>query len=1160
MRKRKISVVLLLVLLVVMTSVFVACNPTGNANIPEPTPIPKPDPSDPIIGDGKTIDSKVAWNMLKDAAFAAATQESDSRYINVDTSFVLGYEKDGSDSVIVLRLAIAMNLTEQSQRTGGIDDQFLIELRSFGKSEIKDAGDSGAVNTLVKNGGGELLAGFYFYEGKLVADVRGIKNAAGERGESVHVVWTENLDMAGFAKKVHGALKEIGITDLMFNKLLGYNIGSLIDSLIKIDLDLINMSVEDIIVTVLFGGSLGVLKDNGNGSQTILLPCDLSFVAGLIPLLQGLISEDIIGLVNKVLGLDLGKLGALTGMALYLKADIQDGVLETVNTSIDINLNSNASAAVEERYGEFQNSIGIDLGYMDTQFVGKPTLDVAGMLKARVYDEKQNISFYDHIQASTNKYSLLTFEADLTLTLDTANKTVTISNVLDAFGSLFNNILEKNLDGKMYETLMALFTEKTLSFEETKNSIAIKIRADINTKNTASTRMAIELTGSNQTRLGIYYTGLDKAVFIDASGMLGNRNTKLKVENIDIVEIVDGLMDQLLDTIMNAINGNANTEAQYEQLAAEGGIIKQHTGIAAAEDESNEIGDTMGLIMAIIDNITVGMDGNIFNINSIHFEMTQNILDYIFGLIFVGDLEGGTVPITNASLEYRNIGFGEQKSLSITAGLGASKNNPLVKLGVGLGIKFGSLSDPTSFNDLFGALEKEKKNYLPITKDGELNTDILHVSIQTDLNIDLEALSGTLAQLNIDLKDLAIGNSVKGVMFDILFKLGSIRGGLKANIEADIDLTGGLNSDSLLGSVAKILLNSTAKIVITSDEKVEATGEYKELLSIYLQDGKLYIDASVLCLSLDHVMIDLTELLGMMGVEIEDGSSEEEAFVADEATDDPVDTSSTESIIALIGGMIQGINFGKNSIEIALATNLVQSLLDGLNLDGVDISFDAQLAGGIKIELSNGLDLSQLRLGLYVSIGENVNLEIGLKGLELGLDDANTKFLELDNKNADDYVDLLANPYLSLDMVLGIDVSVEQGTTHIEFGNKATHYLSNDQYLPITPDTDLSGYQGILYYKETRVDPETGKTEEIYLPAYSDTLSVGFEEAGKFSYKLRVGGRLDLASVMAYLLGEEEVDTKNRRSELLIELTGKKEFQSIESAEGSNRACRLSCG
>jgi len=189
MRKRRLSVVLLLVLVVIMTAVFAACNPTqpnDSGDLPNLNP---GDPNDPGISESQTISSQKAWTMLKEAAFAAATKENDNRYISFDTSFILGFGKDGYESLFVMRVAAAID--NKAKQNGNDDSEMLIELRQFEKSALgAAAADTNELSRLTANGEGKLLAGFYYYEGKLVADVRGIKRAAGQKDEAVHVVWT----------------------------------------------------------------------------------------------------------------------------------------------------------------------------------------------------------------------------------------------------------------------------------------------------------------------------------------------------------------------------------------------------------------------------------------------------------------------------------------------------------------------------------------------------------------------------------------------------------------------------------------------------------------------------------------------------------------------------------------------------------------------------------------------------------------------------------------------------------------------------------------------------------------------------------------------------------------------------------------------------------
>ena len=59
--------------------------------------------------------------------------------------------------------------------------------------------------------------------------------------------------------------------------------------------------------------------------------------------------------------------------------------------------------------------------------------------------------------------------------------------------------------------------------------------------------------------------------------MLGNKNTKLKVEDINVNELLDGLMDKLFDTIIKAVNGNTRLIlAEAEVLIGECRVCDRH--------------------------------------------------------------------------------------------------------------------------------------------------------------------------------------------------------------------------------------------------------------------------------------------------------------------------------------------------------------------------------------------------------------------------------------------------------------------------------------------------------------------------------------------------------------------------------------------------------
>ncbi|MDE6059947.1 MAG: hypothetical protein K2G31_00515, partial [Clostridia bacterium] len=791
-----------------------------------------------------------------------------------------------------------------------------------------------------------------------------------------------------------------------------------------------------------------------------------------------------------------------------------------LTTDIDVNFNSLASSEVYNKYGEFKSDLGFTLGFNIVDFVGEPNIGVVDTLKERPYKEVGEISFYDYVEASAKEYSLLTFEGNITLNLDLNEMTVTVDDVLGSFGSLFTNIFA-NLDESMMSTLAALFS-KNLEFKQQSNQIVINIRADFNTKNPEMTKLALEIRGEqNKVRLGAYYDGSREALYVDASGFFGDDNTKLKVTELNLNKTIDSLFDSLFDTIIGAIKGDKNAEEQYAQFASDGTIVKYHSAVTA--DDGNEIFDTMSLISAILDNVTIVMNGDIFNINKIAVSLTQDILDYIFGLVFTpgSALEGAVIPVSDVKLEYNNLGFAQKKSLGIGATLNVDDYGALASLKVGGDLTFGSIFDREAFENKFKEIEDSE--YLAITKDGALNTDVLHIKLSTDINIDIQALRGELAALKLDIKDIELGDSIKGLLIDILFELESIESGLKADIRVDLDLSGGFSLASLL--------NSTAMISIT---KVDGS----EVLGLYLQDGYLYINASLFNdknnnnnkngLNINQISVNVAELLEMLGLDLSAGSASE-AGVADDGDATP----GTDNVLVLVAGIINGFTAAKNAVSVTFATDLLNQLLGMLKIDGLTIDIgDASVDGGLSIVLGDGLNLKNFHIGLNFGIGDNFDIGMGVTGLQAGMSDESTRYLdEYCDYEAYQFTEILKNPYVSLDATLGVNVDVVEGKTEIIFGNKGTHWMTpTGEFESI--DSVPANYNGLYYYFD--------ETDQRWYEANYSTSSVSFKERGEFAYELQFGARLDLSPIVEYLLGGSNINTKDDSSEIMLRLTGKK--------------------
>lgn len=1115
MRKLKgLTIVLLAMMISVLLFGLVACGTNDSGNTTNPV-IPTPTPN-PGIDDSKTLGSQQAWKVLKEAALAAASDEKDSRYINADTTFILGFNKDSYDSLVTMRFA---GRIDTQADVNNDTSEILVEFRQFKTAELAGKNlDNETICAMAASGEGKLLMGVYYYEGKLVTDLRGIK-----KDEGVHVVWTDNIDMTSLVAKFAACLEDLDLSSVLFDTIMGYDIGGLIKSLVN--MDIVSLTVEQLIVNILFGASRSKLVDYGNGHTVLQIPCDLGLIVSIIPLVQGLIPENIIGLVKDVLGLDLGKLGALAGMALYLEADMQDGKLNGITFDVDTNLNSYGVEGLQEKYGVFQSEVGFTLGYAKADFAASPDIDVVGTLKSRDQynqpiqdgdDTTENL--YDKIANSENKYSFLTLDGKIKLSLDFAQKTVTVNDVIGSFGTLISNLIKKNVSEDMLKALAPLF-EKDIDFAKGTVELSIVLQGVINTKDPAKTRLAVEVRGRNEAkRITAYYDGAKEGVYLDASGVLGSRGTKFKIDDINVNKLIGDLVDKLFATIKGAIKGDSTTNAQYNQLVQDADIVIQHRAEASADGDTT---DVMGLISAILDQIDIKMDGNIFNIQQIKVDITQTILNSIFSLVFTGDNAGAKIPVTSAGIVYKNNGTFDTKTIDISADLGVDGAYPLLKAGLGISLLFGNIADEASFNKAFADLDAELAQnpsaYLPILKNGALNTDLLHVNLSTGLSIDIETLKGALAQIKVDLPDKQLGDAFKGVLIEMLLELGNIDGGLNLNVNADLDVSGGLN--------VAALLNSTAMITVTK----KSNGE--KVVALYLQDGWLYADIDVLCLSVDKIKVNLSELLTMLGVDVSGGGSTTSALTAEDGENKGMDTT---QLLAFVAGLIDGIKVGNHAIEVTLVSGLFDQVLKMLNIEGVTIEFEnTDFDGGIRIALNNGLDLTQLQLGVFVALGNNVNLDIAINGLSAGLKDECIKYLDEAGESSDQFVEILEYPFLGLDLTLGIDFTADEGATELVFG-KGTHWYDETTatYVAIKDRAVPMGYAGKLFYFDSAT--KTYKEENV------KKTTMSFDTKMNLNYELRLAGQLDLAPIVDYLLGGASVNTKDNVSELMIELTGKK--------------------
>ena len=398
MKKQKLlPIILLLVLVVIAVISLAACNPStrqssdGRQVIDQPETPVDPGVDEPTTENEQYIGSKEAWTLLKDAALAASAQGKDARYLNFDTSVNFGFAKDVYNAQYVLR--IAGSIDTQYDRTQGDSSKLLVELIHTTTNVLPD----GTVE-IVQDLTGPILSLYYVNE-QIVIDLGGLSKGA-------HAVKTSDIDLTDLLSKLNGIIERIGISDLLWDKIFGMNIGTLLKELAH--MDIVNVTLEDLIVNFLFGANKSRIVDLGEGRQQLQIPCDLSLIASLLPLVQSLIPEDIFDLIFRVLGVDLHKISALSGMALYLQADITDDKLTGLSADIDINLNSFGREEVQKKYGLFQNEIGINLGYTSASFGSAPDIDVEAVINDKYAEGLANIE----------EYSILTLDARVDININ----------------------------------------------------------------------------------------------------------------------------------------------------------------------------------------------------------------------------------------------------------------------------------------------------------------------------------------------------------------------------------------------------------------------------------------------------------------------------------------------------------------------------------------------------------------------------------------------------------------------------------------------------------------------------------------------------------------------------------------------------------------------
>lgn len=992
MKKLKYAFLFVLVLCLIGVS-LVACNPPEKKvpNIPD-------NPGGSETQDYEVVKGQEAFAIIKDAAVKAGAASGEG-YINSEAVLFLDYAKDAEGNAYAVKMQFALDLHNDAE------SELLLELwRTDGGGTSKD--------NLT-----ELLVGFYYFDSTIVYDCTGIKQGA-------RAVKTDDLDLSALANQMQGVFGDSGIADLIVNKLLGMDIAGVI-------------SVEDIL-TALFDTSR--LYNLGGGLQKLEIPFNIPSVISVLGglLMPGvLVPQDIADLIKEITGIDLAVFGAIAedGLAVYLTADLADGKLSGIELGLDVDFNETDAESGETDVSSFRASLGIS----DIRAGERPDIDNAKYLADR------GIAV-DRLE----EYSVLTLDMGMNLKVNLKQSSFTVGDLLDSFGTLFTGLLGDTV-------LPSELLDKPINVGGGEYALAVTVKGGINMRDAAETNFVVDINGTDGTlRARAAYVGADKAVYADLSGILGTG--KFKVENIDVNSLLADLVDSLVQLVRDGIESlDASTAAGAEGLAQydaalgaldDGKVVRAYT----ADDSGAPIQDTMGLVMAIFDTIEVDMNGNIFNINGINAALTEEILNYLWSIIFTEPVfddngapvlnedgtqatqpSGGRIPVIgDVNISYVNEGFALPKTITIgeiTLGAGKEGTQPWAGITLGLSAMFGSIADEGEFNGIIDEIKASSADYLPIDISDGFTVDALLASIRS---VGFGITLGLNVKGNGNLADITYEN-----LNDYLLNIGVALENLDAALALEIkgELT---DIQSVIGGggITELLGGANLYIAVKNTENGAAP------LEIRLMKGVLYLRTSLLGGKETAVKADIFELIAEAGFDNPEGKG-----AADGVSGGAIDP------MKLVAALIGGVNIageGGNLVNVYLASGLLATIMELMGAEGLEISLGGggDVTGGVSIKLPAGLDLTELGLSIDLGVGDSLGLGISLGGFNAAINDG--EYVPLPDEDA--YTDILENPYVYLGIGAGIDATLYEGSLSlgenfgdivIGEGNLAASYVLN---------------------------------------------------------------------------------------------------------------------
>ncbi|MDR2634871.1 MAG: hypothetical protein LBC13_02705 [Clostridiales bacterium] len=843
----------------------------------------------------------------------------------------------------------------------------------------------------------EVLIGIYMYDGVMLIDSSGIKGGK-------HVAYIDSVNFSSLFSAVNDLWYGLKLNLHDDGTFSSYpeegteGFGELIGYFLRqFSIDLGGIKIGDLLRWV---GALMLgnseIYDLGGGIQRMVIPLNLG---GLLSTLLN------IGLVGDLLKGDM--FVSINNIAKELIGLDVFNLIETLKSV-------KGSIVCDTNGGRF---MGANVS-MNVQPVGESPLLISAAINKIQLDDTPIIDIPEIDTSGMTKFSPTALSMDAKFSIVMRENHYTVGDILGGLGGILGLIGGlPDLSG-----LNDIYFDVT---KETAFEFDAKIRGNLDFINNDRSELFVEIYERGVLRIGFYYVGADESFYLDLGGLGAG---KFKISYIDgqpinltsmlrnaLNGLVDGLVDgSLLGMGSSSGSADAATASELSKMFADGDIVIPYASIGARA--SAEELDIFGLITTILGNVEInrgdGITEGLLSVKSITAVLSSEIIDMVLGAI----APGLTLPITSIDI-YVNFEDDVDFGLGVTIG---EKNGvaDLISIDLNAKLLYGTLVEDYTMPNFHS--DANRADYIPLDENGQLALETVYISLGGEF--DLRIPAGEWNRLNISADASSIG-------------LGTLLAKLLIDFHAEIDAR------------YAFILEANVNIgdILQSDLRVAVTdlNTNSVVLELIMTGGAFYLDASAF--GIERIKFDLNAVLDGLGVALTS---------ADDGASGGID------IMGIIGAALSGVKLSDTSLEIVLAKNILQAVLNILGVWDGDGSFSISIEDrkgnplqlgddlfsnlGLSVNFGEGMDISKLSVNLYASVPDRLNLGLSLGSLRLSLAPQSIKPV-----NMLDYADIVAHPNIWLAAGAYVDIDLKGSSISLQkmLGGMLANMLSYGTYL-----------------------------------------------------------------------------------------------------------------